>query len=1630
MTRRSFLFLLLLLVPLLIVQAYFFLPTTAADPQVQPVMHYSEALPGEKIYLHVDRPFYKPGDDIWFKAYLLNGASHQPSSISEILYVQLINPKGNVEKELRLVARDGNVKGDFHLSSAMAGGIYKIKAYTQWMKNQGTESFFKKDIQVQAVVYPKILLKLDFEREAYGAGDEVSAKLEVHSLTKTPIALHPLRFSVRLQDQELMNNEVKTNRKGIAYLNFSLPDSLLSSDALLNVQVEHDGNRESISRSVPVILNNIDVQFFPEGGDMVAGVDGRVAFKALNEWGKAADVEGYIKDERNKRVADFSSFHFGMGAFSLKPEKGKSYQAVITKPAGIARVFTLPEVKEKMFALRVETEKEQIQLKFHAPQGAAAKVQLQSRGEILYTQKLRPEKGGSQLTIPTGDFPAGVVQLTLFDAQNRPQCERLVFLNQHKSLSIEITTDKEKYLPREKVNMHIRVKDEQGKPVAANLSLAVVDEKLLSFADDRQDNILSYLLLSSEVKGKIEKPAFYFDPQEPKAARALDYLLMTQGWRRFSWEELLSGMENGNGRFLHAPEKAVLKGRIVNYKDEAPLGDVKVSVLETGEHTHTDEEGKFEFTNLNLCTTHTLKAEINGREQLMQVNRYAQEYIMSDRISGKITNPKGKAIPGATVLFKGTNKGTSTDAEGRFEVNMAKGVESLMISYSGYKSKEVPIKGKSRIFIELEEEANLPDEATSSGIRPTQDWEFEEEFIDIPVTEQPAPPPPPRQEAPEIIEVPDEEEIEMVMDLDMDIRVQEDAVMEDIMFEPPPADQTNNQVYEVVTEQPTPEGGMEAFYKFVHKKIRYPRQAAKFGVEGRVFVQFVVNENGDVENVRTVKGIGAGCDEAAEQVIRKTKWYPGRQRGRRVAVRMIMPIVFKQGNYEGNEDDLEFLLAHQEEYNHGGQEAFYYCGREFYSPAYQADEQPKERTDFRKTIYWNPEVKVGASGEARLSFHTSDEISSFKAVAEGIGQSGSIGRGSHTLFSQLPFFLEGKIPPVLTYEDKLSIPVLLKNNTDQAISGMLHINPTKHIRLLDNNQYPINLKAGEGRTVYIKGEVEQRPGIGELKVSFRGQGFEDAFVQPLEVVPKGFPMAVSYAGKSLNSNFTLSLDKVVENSLSAGLTAYPNMLSELMKGVESILREPYGCFEQASSATYPNILALQYLNETSEDNFEVKQKALNYIQNGYHRLTSFETEERGYEWFGAVPPHEELTAYGLMEFTDMQEVYASVDSKMMDRTTSWLLSRRDGKGGFSKGNPKYSFGRASQEVSGAYITYALSEAKQTDLNPEWQSVYQEVLASKDAYRLGLVANTACNLQKYDEAAKLLRHISRLLSKHGYKNLPAEHSFTYSQGISLQVETAALIVMAYLKMPEKHLPQIQEGIDFLLASRSGYGGFGSTQSTIMALKALTAYAKFSKRTAENGIIEVYVNGQKAGEQAYEKDHKGDISINGLEAFIKEGSSDISVQFKDTKEAIPFSLGINWTGYTPLSDPDCKVSLSTTLRQKRISLGETSRMDIQLENKTAEALPMTVALIGIPSGMSVQPWQLKELGEKKVFDFYEINKNYLVLYYRNMAPEAVKEISLDLKSELPGTYEAAASSAYLYYTNENKDWKAGERIEIKE
>jgi len=1392
--------------------------------------HWNDSLPEDRVYIQCDKPFYTPGETIWFTAYIRDAASFKGSTKSDIIYVELLNPKGSVEKQITIVGKNGIAKGDFDLNNDIPGGLYTLKAYTNWQKNDPDPAFFIKEIQIQETVLPSLKMKLDFDKKAYGPADRVKAELIIETNQNQPLSLFLADYTVSINGVQIKQNYLKGDKNGKALLIFDLPSELSSTDGILNVLLEHDGQKESISRSIPIVLNKISISFFPEGGDAVCNLTSLIAFQALNEFGKGADIEGYITDNNNNKVTEFSSFHRGMGAFILTPQNGKRYKAHITRPKGISDSFDLPEPLPQGYVLRIEEiNQNSLKMAVGSTREENLRIFLQIRGKEYFSKVINARKGMNNVNIDLTGMPIGVAQITLFDSKEIQRAERLVFVNKHKQLSLKIKTDKEKYLPREKVKMTITATDETGMRMPGNFSLAVSDDQLLSFADDRSSTILSHMLLESDVKGKIEEPRFYFDPKQQKADRALDLLMLTSGWRRFTWRQIT---ENEIPAVSYPSERAIIAGFVMDQTTNKGVPGSRVCITELKLETRTDSNGAFLFKNVDLTEPKTIEAENGDLRTSTKINKY-----------------------------------TST----------------LQLWFYPHIKYSNMVRGAGK-FIQEEHDA---------------------------------------------------------------------MAVAEIMMASPPA-KKNVELYERVVP---------------------PRAVKKPGLKNEIAKDLQILE----EEVRP--------DYGAPLKKHKVKGFAAD----------ILP------------KPIEEAPA-----------IVYYRAREYPAPDYKDQKQPTIRNDFRSTIFWKGDVELKNNGTATVEFYTSDAVTSFRAIAEGFAVDGGIGRAEHVFYSEIPFNISAKVPPVLITGDTLDLPVLLKNTTTGDLNGILTIKIPSSLNLLNSIDSNHTVKAKSTRNIHLKMLVESVQDSAVLSVTFNAKGISDAITFPLKIIPQGFPVDLSFSGSELKRTHSVKIDNPVKNSIQASFRAYPSVVSDLLAGIESILQEPYGCFEQTSMTSYPNALVLSYLRDNGDSDQEIITQAETLLEKGYKRLITFETKEKGFEWFGSAPGHEALTAYGLMQFNDMRKISKVVDNSMVERTADWLMSRRDGKGGFLR-NPQAldSYGRADQDITNAYIVYALAEAGRRDIQKELDEAVKSALKSNDPYVQALVANALYCFEDFNRGDELL---NRFLGKQDAEGFwcGTRHSITRSEGISLKLETTSLACMAIMKSKQIDQNALTKGIKFIVSSRSGNGGFGATQSTILCLKALTQYSQFARKTDSPGTIVISINRKVVAIKKYEAGEREAIVIDSLERFLKDGASEIEVSFEDTKNALPYSLSISYYTWKPSTAEECKVKLETKLSASNVKVGQTVRISTVLTNKTNSGLPMTIAAIGLPAGVSAQPWQLKELQEKKVVDFYEVTPSTVIFYFRQMEPEEVRTINLDCKAEIPGFFTAPSSRAYLYYTNEYKSW----------
>lgn len=1328
---------------------------------------YFDTHESRNLYIQVDKPLYKPGETIWFKSWDLK-ARNLTGSEMQAATVELISPKGASVIKKRLRVEAGSAANDFELPAEAQGGEYKIRITSSDGKT------LERAIIVSAFEAPRMKKTLEFVKKSYGAGEQVSATIAVKRPTGEIMSGKRLVAVATVDGVELPRVNVTTDATGEALVKFDLPKNISTGDGLLTILVEDGGVTESISKSIPILQNKLALSFFPEGGKMVAGLPARLYFEAKTRLGKPADAEGKLVDDLGNTVARFSTYKNGLGRVAFTPATGRSYHAEVSKPSSVTEHYALPLAEEAGCVMRsyddLDGQEKALRIAVQCSTTQKVVVAATVRDKLFDAGSMeagpaKPAVMYLQAKDPATTATAGIARVTLFNQNLGPLAERLVFRNRRNRLEIKVEQDKKAYVPRGEVALNITTRDASGKAVPAELALSVVDDTVLSFADDKSANMLSRFLLESELPGKIEEPNFYTDLGEDKSALALDMLMGTRGYRRFDWVQVLTPLER---------------------------------VTVTGSNIRRREMNAAAPLVLPMAAPMPVPAPVAAPE---------------------LKKLAAAIAPAAPMVAMAPQKPALAKMKEEFAAGRIVAV--------------APVQMEARYF----------------PAEPMADKDF----------------------------------------------ARADAKMAAPMAELAPS------------------------------------------------------------------------------------W---------AAVR-VFPV-----------------------------------------PAYTPD-YAGPRDDYRDTVMWAPSVKTDKQGKATLKLTLSDAVTSFRITAEGVG-GGQAGHSENILKSSLPFSLSAKLPLEISAGDKPLIPVTLSNEGEQSVNVTLNSNFGKLLKASDSNNKVGSIAAGQRKSMFIPLEVTGTQGLSQVQLSATASGLKDEVLRSIPVVAPGFPQLLEKSGQIKGQvTHDIDLSKANKGSVQTFIKVYTSPLATMVSGLEGMLREPSGCFEQTSSTNYPNVMIMQYLKQHDVADSALLERTGKLLDSGYKKLAGFESPKKGYEWFGGDPGHEALTAYGLLEFADMKNIYGSVDTTMLARTANWLKARRDGNGGYQRDAKALdSFGRAAPEVTDAYITWALVSAGETGLDKEIGKSVKLAETTQDAYQLALASDTmlapSAKTAVSDKARRAA--VDKLVGMQNANGswTNADHSITRSGGSNLYIETTSLAVLAMLKA-DGHLEQARKGITWLQANRSGFGQWGATQATVLALKAMIAFDEATRVAPTAGKVSLLVDGVVVSEKSYEAGKREPLLFNDFENLLTPGKHNITLK-TSSGSALPYSMAIEYRSNEPASSNTAVISLNTSLAKADLKMGETVRLNAVISNKTQTGQPMSLVRLGLPGGLTFQNWQLKEMREKGQIDFYETRAREVILYFRDMKPGEVKKLAVDLVATVPGSYTGPASSAYLYYNDTDKTWTTPLAIRI--
>ena len=579
-----------------------------------------EEYPSEKVHLHLDKPYYAVGDTIWFKAYVANGQD-LPSDLSKVLYVDMITAKDSLVKSMRLPVVNTSAYGSLVVDPTIfKSGNYRIRAYTYWMLNFSDEYFFSKNIPIGNAINRNIITHITLNGQNPDTSPTIDAKIIYKDPDGNPLANKKISWNLISKFENIGRGRETSDATGAISIKLSAAQKAALDTGILETILEMEPDKLINSRfPLKNAFAEADIQFFPEGGELLAGIENKVAFKAIQEKGLGLNVKGEIIDQTGKVILSIKSEHLGMGEFTLNPEEGKTYKAQLSFSNGIKKTVALPETKTSGIAVTLLSATPSnffIQLSsnpafFSANRDKSFYLIARSKGVICFAAQTILATINIGASIPKNKFPEGIIQLSLFDNKGEPLSERLIFNRQMDAAKLNVNTDKKVYGIRQAVKMSVNAKT-RNVPVQGNFSVSVINETKVPYSEDDETTIFSSLLLSSELGGYIEKPNYYFNQTNEKKLAHLDLLMLTQGYRKFSYEYIIKGIEPVISLL---PEQGIEFSGVLRSSNGMPVskGSLKLVVPENRFYaeTTTNLKGEFKFEKVDI--TDSAEATISAR---------------------------------------------------------------------------------------------------------------------------------------------------------------------------------------------------------------------------------------------------------------------------------------------------------------------------------------------------------------------------------------------------------------------------------------------------------------------------------------------------------------------------------------------------------------------------------------------------------------------------------------------------------------------------------------------------------------------------------------------------------------------------------------------------------------------------------------------------------------------------------------------------------------------------------------------------------------------------------------------------------------------------------------------------------
>ena len=723
-----------------------------------------------------------------------------------------------------------------------------------------------------------------------------------------------------------------------------------------------------------------------------------------------------------------------------------------------------------------------------------------------------------------------------------------------------------------------------------------------------------------------------------------------------------------------------------------------------------------------------------------------------------------------------------------------------------------------------------------------------------------------------------------------------------------------------------------------------------------------------------------------------------------------------------------------------------------------AQPAPRLRQFFPETLFWLPEVMTDETGKLSVDIPLADSITTWRLTAIANAQDGRMGSATAGLRVFQDFFIDLDLPVALTQNDEIAVPVAVYNYLPESQVVSLSLEPQAWFELKDERAKTLTIGAGDVSVAYYRIKAAQF-GRHTLTVMARGTKLSDAIRKDVVVHPDGKQIEFAQSG-NLDPVTQVSVPvppDAIAGTVKLAVKIYPGVMSQIVEGLDAILRMPYGCFEQTSSTTYPNVLALDYMKTTGKATPEIQMKAESYINTGYQRLAGFEVSGGGFSLFGDAPADRMLTAYGLQEFHDMSRVSA-VDPALIDRAAQWLLGQQDADGAWK--NDRGIVHEDSWQKLGddrlpvtAYIAWSLIDAgKGEDARVQQAVSFVATNAAKaeDPYVLALAANALVSAGVRDEGL-LQRLAGAAQRENGLVSWPSNiATMMGSHGAQGSIETTALAVYALMRA-NAHSDLVNPALDFLTRNKDAYGTWNTTQATVLALKALLQSVRQKAEDAE-GTVTVRLNDGPPQTLRVTPDNRDVVQLVTFSDVPAKADNTVQLSVEGKARMayqVAGSYYVPWSGMAPELSQSQPVSILVSYNRTELRVNETIRVQVRVQMNVPGTAQQTLIDLGVPPGFDVlvdeleariardgaqsEPWDGLGPGYGEPVEGggdgasgsttarikrYELAGRQLLVYVQNLSAGEPLVFQYQLRARFPLLVSVPATTAYDYYNPQTR------------